>query len=52
MTKKTKITPPSAAYVTPAAFAVTLEHEQCIMNASGSATLKDMGENDVYDEDF
>jgi len=51
MTKKTKITPPSAAYVTPAAFAVTLEHEQMIC-ASGSATLKNMDTSELYDEDF
>lgn len=48
----TKITPPHAAYLAPDAFAVKLEHEQCIMIVSGSATLQDMGANSVYDEDF
>ncbi|MBP5483993.1 MAG: hypothetical protein J6X99_07040 [Bacteroidales bacterium] len=47
----TKITPPHAAYLAPNAIAVKLEHEQLIC-ASGSATLKDMGANSVYDEDF
>jgi len=51
MTKQIKLTPPSAAYTSPAAFAVTLEHEQVIC-ASGGASLGTMDADEVYDEDF
>lgn len=49
MTKRITLT--AAAYVAPDTFAVKLEQEQCIMNASGSATLNNMSANGVYDDD-